>query len=190
VCLGFVLVLADAGPARAQTTFGPAEPARADKVGKEFHAFRITGAPPLLDGRLDDEVWRLAESIEDLVQMDPDNMSPATERTVTQVAYDDRYVYVAIHCYQRDASLVTAGLGRRDNLPRSDRLGISFDPRHDHQTGYVYQVNPSGVRGDLNLYDDTSSSSDYDGVWAAAARVTSDGWSAEIAVPLDRKSVV
>ncbi len=184
--LGLLAGLAHAAPARAQSAARSAEPAVADKEGKELRAFHITGTAPRVDGRLDDEVWKLAASIDDFVQMDPDNMAPATERTTAQVAYDDRYIYVAVHCYYKDPSQVSAGLGRRDNFPRSDRLLVDFDPRHDHQTAYIFQVNPSGVQGDNTVYDDTRFSFDYDGVWEAGAQVVADGWSAEMRIPFSQ----
>src|SRR5207249_10958726 len=79
-----------------------AERAFADKQGKELHALRLAGSPPKIDGHLDDEPWKLAEAIDDFVQVDPDNMTAPTERTTVQVAYDDRYIYVALHCFFRD----------------------------------------------------------------------------------------
>jgi hypothetical protein len=182
-----------AAPAQAQSNAKEAtalinadEPAAADKAGKELHAFHITGTPPRVDGRLDDETWTKAASIEEFTQINPDNMAPATERTLAQVAYDERYVYVAVHCFFRNPSEVVTGLGRRDNIPRSDRLEINFDPRHDHQTGYTFQVNASGVQGDFTFFDDDRTSFDYDGVWDAAAQVTADGWSAELRIPFSQ----
>ena len=59
-----------------------AEPAVPEKAGKELRAFRITGSSPQIDGRLDEEVWAAADAIDDLVQGEPDNMAPPTERTV------------------------------------------------------------------------------------------------------------
>jgi len=106
-------------------------------------------------------------------------MARATQRTVVQVAYDARYLYVAVRSEMADASTIRSGLGRRDNLPDSDRIYLSFDPRHDHQTGYGYEVNASGVQGDFTLYDDTNMSADYDGVWDAATQIDSSGWSVE-----------
>ena len=78
-----LLGLVGAKPACAQDSAGPAEPAVPEKAGKELRAFRITGSSPQIDGRLDEEVWAAADAIDDL-------------RTVVQVAYDDRYVYVAV----------------------------------------------------------------------------------------------
>ena len=74
------------------------EPAAEAKVGKELRAHRITGTPPRLDGRLDDEVWTIAPVIDDLVQNEPVSLAAPTERTTIQVAFDDRYLYVAAFC--------------------------------------------------------------------------------------------
>ena len=85
------------------------EPAAQEKAGKELHALRITGTPPRIDGRIDDEAWNRAAAISDLVQEDPDTMVAPTERTVVRVAYDDRYLYVAIEMFMKDPSRVPCG---------------------------------------------------------------------------------
>ena len=84
VCLAAGLLLAMPADARAQhitAAAGAIEPAFADKQGKELHALRLGGSPPKIDGHLDDEVWKLAQTIDDFVQVDPDNMTAPTERT-------------------------------------------------------------------------------------------------------------
>ena len=181
-----VVGLVGARPARAQEPACPAEPAVPEKAGKVLRAFRITGSSPQIDGRLDDEVWAAADAIDDLVQNEPDNMAPPTERTVVQVAYDDRYLYVAVYCYMRDPSQITTGLGRRDTMPPSDLIWLSFDPRHDHLTAYVFATNPSGVQRDVTWFDDTRANNDYDGVWEVGTRITPDGWTAEFQFPFSQ----
>ncbi len=172
--------------AGAQTARAGAEPDVPEKAGKDLTAFRVDGAAPRIDGRLDDDVWQQASSIDDLVQQEPQNMGTATERTVVQVAYDARYIYVGVRCYAKTPASIRTGLGRRDNVPQSDRVYLHFDPRHDHQTGYVYELNASGVQGDFTLYDDTQFSFDYDGVWEAETQVDSAGWSAEVRIPFSQ----
>src|SRR5687768_12285673 len=98
------------GAARAQSPAPLSEPDVPEKAGKELRAFRIRGTAPRIDGRLDDETWNGAQAIEDFVQDDPDNMQPPTERTVVRIAYDDRYLYIAAHCYTRTASQIRTGL--------------------------------------------------------------------------------
>lgn len=175
-----------ASPAMAQSSASTSEPIVPEKAGKEVHAFRIRGAAPRIDGRLDDEVWNSAQAIEDLVQEDPDNLQPPTERTVVQFAYDDRYLYVAAHCHMNDASKIRTGLGRRDNFPQSDVVAFGFDPRHDHLTSYIFRVNASGMQADQTFFDDTSSNSDYDSVWEVSTQVTAQGWDAEFRIPFSQ----
>jgi hypothetical protein len=178
-----------AGPARGQG-LAPAsisEPAVPEKEGKEARAFRIRDvSPPRIDGRLDDEVWAAVPPFEDFVQDDPDNMQPPTERTVMRIAYDDRNLYVAAHMEMRSASDIRTGLGRRDNPPTSDMIWISFDPRHDHQTAFLFRANASGVQGDMTFFDDTSMNSDYDAVWDVSTQVFGEGWSAEFRIPFSQ----
>jgi hypothetical protein len=170
----------------AQSAGAGGEPIVPEKVGKELHAYHLPGQPPRIDGKLDDEVWTFAETIDDFVQNEPDNMEPPRDRTTVQVAYDDRALYVAVRCYAKDSSQITAGLGRRDNPPPSDLIRMSFDPRHDHQNAYVFEVNPSGVQNDYIFYDDTRQSPDYDAVWEVGTSITSEGWFAEYRIPFSQ----
>jgi hypothetical protein len=163
------------------------EPDVPEKIGKNLRALRVEpSTAPRIDGRLDDQAWVKADRIDDFVQVEPTNMARSTQRTVVQIAYDARYLYIAVRCDTTDASTIRAGLGRRDNLPDSDRINIGFDPRHDHQTGYIFEVNASGVQADLTVFDDTNMSSDYDGVWDAATQIDSSGWSAELRIPFSQ----
>src|SRR5690348_6024793 len=96
----FALLLALVVPASAQTPAAASpvrgEPIVPEKAGKEIEAYYVGDTPPRIDGKLDDEVWQKAQAIEDMVQNDPDNMKPPTERTVVRIAYDNRNVYVAV----------------------------------------------------------------------------------------------
>ena len=182
ISLGIFLGTLGTSPAFAQDVAGTSEPPVPEKAGKVLRAFRLTGSSPQIDGRLDEEVWAVADSIDDFIQEEPDNLAPPSERTVIQIAYDDRYIYVAVRCYDEEPSQITAGLGRRDNFPPTDRIEISFDPSHDHLTAYTFQTNPSGVQGDLTLYDDTRFNFDYDGVWEVGTEIMSEGWTAEFQI--------
>ena len=154
--------------------------------GKQLRAFRIAGESPKIDGRFDEEIWNVADKIDDFVQQEPDNMAVPGERTVVQVAYDDRYLYVAAHCYMRDPKTVSAGLGRRGSVPASDKIAIGLDPRHDRLTGYVFTANPSGVQSDMSLFNDTREDNDYEAVWEVGTAVTADGWNAEFRIPFSQ----
>lgn len=149
--VGLLLLLVIAhGPAFAQKTVPRVgEPDVPEKAGKELLALYAGDTPPRIDGDIDDEIWQQAQAIDDMVQNDPQNMQPPTERTLVKVAYDDRSVYVAVMNYLTDPARITNALGRRDTFPRSDSIKITFDPRHDHLTAYTFDANPSGVQGDM-----------------------------------------
>lgn len=162
------------------------EPPVPEKARKTLRAFPLTGAPPRIDGRLDEPVWARADSIDDLVQWEPDNLFPLSERTVIRLAYDQRFLYVAVRCYDREPGRIASGLGRREDFPPSDRIEIGFDPRHDHLTGYVFQTNPSGVQGDFAFFDDESVDRQYDAVWEVGTLTGDSGWVAEFRIPFSQ----
>ena len=164
----------------------PAEPDVPEKAGKVLRAFRITGTSPQIDGRLDEEVWAVADAIDDFVQDEPDDQARPTERTVVQVAYDDRFLYVAVRCDEAGPSQITTGLGRRDNQLPSDRVSLNIDPRHDHLTAYTFSTNPSRVQRDFTFFDDFRRNNDYDGVWEVRTQVTDEGWTAEFRIPFSQ----
>jgi hypothetical protein len=196
--VGFVLWLGVGAPSVLAQNAGSAtagvsnsgsrtpEPVVPEKVGKELRAYYVGDTPPRIDGDLDDEIWQAAQTIEDMVQNDPDNMQAPTERTAIKVAYDDRTVYVAVMNYMRDRTKITTALGRRDTNPRADSIKITFDPRHDHLTAYTFDSNPLGVQTDMMWYDDTRMSLDYDAVWDVRTKIHDDGWSAEFRIPFSQ----
>src|SRR5688572_25943571 len=172
-CSVVAILLLAASPAIGQRVGSrAAEPEVPEKAGKEIVAHYVGDTPPRIDGDLDDEVWQRAQLIDDMVQNDPDNMKPPTERTTVRVAYDDRSVYVAVMNYMKNPAQVTTALGRRDTFLRSDSIKLTFDPRHDHLTAYTFDSNPAGVQGDMMWFDETRSSSDYDAVWEVRTRLT------------------
>jgi len=67
-----------------------------------------------------------------------------------------------------------------------DVIAFGLDPRHDHLNAYMFRVNASGVQADQSYFDDTSSSSDYDGVWEVSTVVTALGWDAELRIPFSQ----
>jgi len=187
--VGILLLLVLAcTPVHAQraTALRAGEPVVPEKEGKELIAHYVGDTPPRIDGELNDEIWQRAQAIDDMVQNDPDNMQPPTERTIVKVAYDDRTVYVAVMNFMRDRSRITTALGRRDTNPRSDSIKITFDPRHDHLTAYTFDANPAGVQGDMMWFDDTRMSTDYDAVWDVRTQVRDDGWTAEFRIPFSQ----
>lgn len=149
-------------------------------------AARLEGSLEL-DGVLDEQAWKNAAPATVFTQYDPFEGEPASESTKVYILYDDQALYVGAEL--SDQNPVSTRLGRRDGfLMDTDWLTISLDSYNDHRTGFKFEVNPSGVRGDeaLSGGHDRRGDSSWDPVWEAKTQVTDSGWSAELRIPFSQ----
>src|SRR5262249_26884207 len=108
-----------------------------------------TGTAPVIDGRLDDEVWRQATPIGDLVQIEPVAGTPPTEKTEVRILYDDDHLYLGIRCFDDEPSgIIGTQMGRDADLDTDDRVEIVIDTFHDRRNAFFFQMNPVGSKGD------------------------------------------
>ena len=136
------------------------------------------GQPPSIDGRLDDEVWTLRRRRRLCPERAGQHGTAARSDGRADRLRRSRALRRRAVLHEGSAA-ITTGLGRRDNLPPSDLIRLTFDPRHDHQNAYVFETNPSGMLSDYLFYDDTRQSPDYDAVWDVRTAITNEGWFAE-----------
>ncbi len=148
------------------------------------HATR-TSLPIHLDGTLDEPAWQDAQPIGPLVQAEPLEGVPASEATEVRVLYDGAALYFGILCRDRTPSdIVHKQLTRDADLDDDDRVTIVLDPLLDQRNGFFFEVNPSGARSDGQISNNSERlSREWDGIWNAAARVTDEGWIAEVEIP-------
>lgn len=140
--------------------------------------------PPLIDGRLDDAIWKDVATIDDFRQREPLEGQPASEATVVRVAYDDTRLYFAVEMHSADPSEIRATELRRDNtFENDDTFAILLDTYHDHRNAFVFKINARGTRFDGVVRNEGSISADWDEDWTAATVRTGTGWTAEIAIP-------
>jgi hypothetical protein len=171
-----LVVLSTAGAAAAQSGPPPAAELRAGR----------TSRPPLIDGRLTDEVWGEVEPASTFVQRDPEEGAPATERTEVRFLYDDEALYVGARLFDAEAHLIARRLSRRDNSADADLLSVYLDPMHDRLTGAVFRVSASNVQQDSVLYNDSWQDGSWDAVWNSEVTVDDNGWSVEMRIPLSQ----
>ena len=110
-------------------------------------AQRATTAP-VIDGRDDDEVWRLAEKTADFRQWDPVEDAEPSFRTEFQVAYDADNLYVYVRAYDPYPDSIMRALSRRDLRGPSDQIVVFVDAYNDRRTGFEFAINPHGVKRD------------------------------------------
>ena len=149
-------------------------------------AHRAT-TPPVIDGKDNDEVWRLAPAIKDFRQFQPTEDAEPSFPTEAKVAYDDHNFYVFVRAFDSHPDSIKKLLARRDVRICCDQIKIVIDSYHDRRTGFEFAVNPGGVKRDYAMYGDDQQEDDaWDGVWEVATQVDSLGWTAEFRIPLSQ----
>ena len=140
--------------------------------------------PPVLDGKLDDEIWKNAAMVDDVwVTYNPVNGNELPQRTRAYVAYDSENLYFAFHCRDTQPELIKTSLTKHDGIFEDDWVGLSLDTVNGKKYGYELFVNPSGAQGDIFRTGDMEDSS-TDWVWYSAGQVVPDGYIVEIRQPL------
>ena len=136
---------------------------------------------PVIDGKLDDEVWKHAVVLKDFYQVQPgDNIAPS-KPTEVLLGYDSKFLYIAFHCYD-ESDKVRATIPKRDNIWNDDYVGILFDTFNDRRKAYEFDFNPLGVQADGTWTDDNEDFNP-DFVFESKGMLTSDGWTLEVAIP-------
>lgn len=138
-----------------------------------------------IDGKLEEEVWRDAQPIGPLIQVEPRQGEKASEETEVRVLYDAEALYFGILCKDSTPSgIVASQLTRDAQLEVDDFITVLLDPFFDQRSGFFFEVNPAGARADGQISNnDEHPSYEWDGVWMASVRVTQEGWVAELAIP-------
>ena len=152
----------------------------------EFKARAVrTARAPVIDGRLDDAAWAQAEVISNLVQREPKEGAPATEKTEIRILYDDRSIYFGIMCFDSEPGRIVAKEMRRDaQLMNEDYFTIILDTYNDHRNAFAFSINPLGAQRDGLIRDEGASRNpDWDGIWIVKTARGPEGWSAEIVLP-------
>jgi len=138
--------------------------------------------PPVIDGKLDDDVWKSAAVFKDFYQWRPSDSSPASARTEVRAGYDARFIYFAFHAYD-DVSKVRANVAKRDNIFDDDVVGLILDTFNDKRRAYELFFNPLGIQQDGFLTEGGNDDFSVDIVMESKGTVTTDGYTVEVAIP-------
>jgi hypothetical protein len=138
--------------------------------------------PPVIDGKLDDEVWKSAAVLKDFYQIQPgDNIAPS-KPTEVMLGHDERFLYVAFHCFD-EPDKVRANIPKRDDIFNDDYVGILFDTFNDKRKAYEFDFNPLGIQADGIWTDGGNEDFSLDVVLESKGMVTPDGYTIEVAIP-------
>jgi len=143
---------------------------------------------PVIDGRLDDSIWKTAARLTGFYQTQPgDNIAPS-HPTEVLIGYDSKHLYIAIHAFD-DPGKVRATLAKRDEIFGDDSIRLYLDTFNDQRRAYIIAFNPFGIQADGIKTEGGDGGGgpgeDYsvDVVMESKGVLTEDGYTIEAAIP-------
>lgn len=143
----------------------------------------FTNNPPVIDGILEDAVWKIAPSVSEFKTFTPDFGKDLSEKTIVYMAYDKENLYFAYKCFDSEPAKIRATVTSRDNIRSEDWICINLDSFNDKQSLYALYVNPLGIQEDSRFTGNTEDTG-IDLIWYSAGKMDPDGYSIEVQLPL------
>jgi len=141
---------------------------------------------PVIDGAIDDEIWKSINWGKDFIENDPDENTAPTFQTQFKILYDSKFLYVAIQSFDEEADKIEKRLTRRDGFA-GDRVNVVIDSYHDLRTAFIFTITAAGVKGDEIATDNGNNIDDsWNPVWYTKAKIDDKGWTAEMKIPLSQ----
>jgi len=145
-------------------------------------ALRKFDKAPVIDGRMDDEIWQTASVFKDFVQYRPVDLVAPTKPTEVRIGYDAKFLYIAFKAFdERDK--VRATIAKRDAVFDDDWVGVWLDTFNDGRRAYELIFNPFGVQADAIFTEGVSEDFSVDIVMESKGSVVEDGYVVEVAIP-------
>lgn len=142
--------------------------------------------PPRIDGSVDEPVWELAEWSSGFTQNEPDNGKAPTSDTRFKILYDEKYLYVAIQCFDNEPDKIERRLSRRDGFA-GDWVAVIFDSYFDKRSAFNFVVTAAGVKGDEFISNNGNNSDvGWNPIWDTKTQIDEQGWTAEMRIPLSQ----
>jgi hypothetical protein len=141
-----------------------------------------TATPPVIDGVLDDDVWKHAPSESVFKTYSPDYGKDMGQKTTVYYAYDRENLYFAYRCFDTEPARIKASVAARDTIRRDDWICLNLDTFDDQQSLSCFYVNPLGIQMD-SKFEGNQEDFSIDFVWYSAGRVGDDGYTVEVKIP-------
>ena len=162
-------------------------PARPGKVEVPPEKARPVSIPmadtaPVIDGRLDEEIWKHAAVFKDFYQTGPGYNTDPSKPTEVYMVYDERNLYVAFKCWD-DRDKIRATVAKRDNVFGEDNVRMWLDTYDDRRRAYVLGFNPLGIQQDGIYTEGIGADFSVDIVMESKGVIEDWGWSVEVKIP-------
>ena len=141
-----------------------------------------TNEPIRIDGRLTESIWS-GPALGGFIQAEPREGQPASEETEVWVAYDGDNLYIAAYLHDSEEPVVN-DIRKDFSESSQDVFQVILDTFRDRRSGYVFQTNPEGARGDRQIANEGREiNSSWDAIWHVETQHVADGWTLEMEIP-------
>jgi hypothetical protein len=139
---------------------------------------------PKIDGILDDEAWKDAETATGFTQFRPEMgvVEREHQQTIVKMAYNDNAIFVGAYLHDRPEDIMKQ-FTSRDNFGQSDFFGVVLNPNNDAQNDIEFFVFSSGTQADAVSSPSNGEDFGWNAVWDSAVRIVDDGWIVEMKIP-------
>lgn len=136
-----------------------------------------------IDGYVDEALWQQVSRHSHFVVTDPDTLELAHLKTVVHMFYNDDGFYLAVDMTQDKDTLVKRLSARDEGFLTRDSFIFNLDTSGEGRYGFWFQMGLGDGKSDGTVQPERQFSSDWDGAWYGATKVTDTGWSAEFYIP-------
>jgi len=138
--------------------------------------------PPVIDGKLEEDVWKQAPVLKDFYQIDPNENVAPLKPTEVLLGYDSKFLYIAFRCFD-EPDKVRATVSRRDNIFSDDYVGFFLDTFNDQRKAFEAFFNPHGIQGDATFTEGRGEDFSVDVVMDSKGVIDEQGYTVEVAIP-------
>ena len=146
---------------------------------------KFTNEKIVIDGKLNEEVWKTAEVAKDFQMIAPDNGKPEekSKRTEVKVVYDNDAIYVGAVLYDDEPSKIRRELTTRDNSVQADHFMVQLNGYNDGQQEFRFIVSAAGVQLDDLYTPSFGEDLTWNAIWDSHVEITDYGWVVEMKIP-------
>ena len=138
--------------------------------------------PPVIDGKLEEGVWKQAAVLKDFYQIDPNENVAPLKQTEVLLGYDAKFLYIAFRCFD-EPDKVRATVARARQHFSDDYVGFFLDTFNDQRKAFEAFFNPLGIQGDATFTEGRGEDFSVDIVMDSKGVIDEQGYTVEVAIP-------
>jgi hypothetical protein len=156
---------------------------KANNINVKF----ITTGTIKLDGNLDEEIWKSADTGGQFWQFFPTDSTRSINPTEFRLLYDEHTLYIGIRAAVKSDNYMVSSLRRDFSGGSNDNVTLMFDTFNDGTTAFLFGMTPYGVQREVFVSgggsDNNSFNTSWDQKWQLESSMHDNYYTLEAAIP-------